>query len=139
MQVLLRRSLSVSRCMIPQVGPPSPPACISNSRLSPVSAGASVATGSGGGSVPGGNGVTIWNYTTPIALPGATLWHLVAPPAMPALYRLQTTLSIGGVVVDAENVTFGIRQTAWDGATGFWLNGINTKILGTANHQVWCR
>ena len=98
--------------------------------------GAAVATGSGAGSVPGGNGVTIWNYTTPISLPGATLWHLVAPPAKPALYRLSTTLTIGGVAVDAQNVTFGVRQTQWVGATGFWLNGVNTKILGTANHQV---
>ena len=66
----------------------------------------------------------------------AALWHLVDLPLVPALYTLTTALSVGGVTVDATNVTFGVRATRWDAATGFYLNGIATKIKGNANHQV---
>jgi len=59
----------------------------------------------------------------------------VDAPLKPALYTLTTQLNVGGVEVDAHNTTFGIRRTAWSNATGFWLNDVNVKILGTANHQ----
>lgn len=95
-------------------------------------AGAAVATSSGSGTVPAGGAVT-WSPPSPVALPGAALWHLVAPPLKPALYTLTTTLTVGGVAVDATNVTFGVRATWWDAATGFYLNGKATKILGNAN------
>ena len=67
-------------------------------------------------------------------MPAARLWH-VAPGVTPALYTFVTTLSVGGVAVDTQNVTFGVRATYWDANTGFWLNGISFKILGNANHQ----
>ncbi len=97
--------------------------------------GAVVATATGSGSVAGAGGVTIWTPSSPLAMPGATLWHLVTLPAKPALYTLVTVLTVGGTAVDATNVTFGVRSTAWDPNTGFWLNGVATKILGNANHQ----
>jgi beta-galactosidase len=97
--------------------------------------GAAVGSASGSGSVAGGGGVTTWSPSSPIALPGAALWHLVDAPLKPALYTLAVALSVGGAPVDAQNVTFGIRRTRWSNATGFWLNDVNTKILGTANHQ----
>jgi hypothetical protein len=96
--------------------------------------GAVVGSASGSGSVAAG-GVTTWAPTSPIALPGAALWHLVEAPLKPALYTLAVSLSIGGDRTDAANVTFGVRRTRWSNATGFWLNDVNTKILGTANHQ----
>ncbi len=98
-------------------------------------AGAVVATASGAGAAPGGGAVTTWAPAAPLALPGAALWHLVDAPLKPALYTLVTTLSVGGAVVQAHNTTFGVRATRWSADTGFWLNGVNTKIKGTANHQ----
>lgn len=96
--------------------------------------GATVASTSGSGSVSNGQTI-VWSPSSPISIPKAKLWHLVSLPNKPALYTLVTTLSAGSAVVDAVNTTFGIRQTAWKADTGFWLNGVNTKILGTANHQ----
>ena len=96
-------------------------------------AGAVVAVQSGAG-IAAPAGVTTWASPN-ISLPAALLWHLVTPPLTPALYTLETTLTVGGVDVDATVVTFGIRHTDWRHETGFWLNGVNTKILGTANHQ----
>ena len=38
-------------------------------------------------------------------------------------------------VVDTLDVTFGVRRVHFDAATGFYLNDVSMKILGTANHQ----
>jgi len=93
-----------------------------------------VGTSSGSGSVPPYGNVT-WSPASPISLNSASLWHLVYPPLVPSLYTLVTVLSVNNVPIDMHNVTFGIRETQWRNDTGFWLNGINTKILGSANHQ----
>jgi len=93
-----------------------------------------VGTATGSGSVVAGT-PTVWTPSSPIFLTQASLWHLVSPPASPALYKLTTTLTVAGTVVDDTTVTFGIRQTYFDAATGFYLNGVGTKIMGTANHQ----
>ena len=54
----------------------------------------------------------------------------------PNLYTVVTQLkSAKGTVDDTTNSTFGVRHTAWDADTGFYLNGNPVKILGTANHQ----
>ncbi|MDR3742232.1 MAG: hypothetical protein P4L40_24715 [Terracidiphilus sp.] len=57
--------------------------------------GAVVGSASGSGTVTAGV-ATVWSPSVPIALPGASLWHLVALPALPALYTLNTVLSVGG-------------------------------------------
>ena len=80
-------------------------------------AGNVVASASGSGSVAAGGGVTIWSPAAAMAMPAARLWH-VAPGVTPALYTFVTTLSVGGAVVDTENVTFGVRATYWDASTG---------------------
>ncbi len=102
-------------------------------------AGALVATASGSGSAaagaPGAASVTSWAPAAPLALPGAALWHLVDAPLKPALYTLVTSLTVGGTVVHAHNTTFGVRAAAFNASTGFWLNGVSVKIMGTANHQ----
>jgi len=95
--------------------------------------GKNVGSAFGSGTVSPGQ-PTIWSASA-ISLPGASLWHLVAPPASPSLYTLTTTLSVGGTVVDETTITFGIRRTRFDAATGFYLNDVATKIMGTANHQ----
>jgi beta-galactosidase len=97
--------------------------------------GSTLASSSGSGSAAGSGSRTTWSPTAPLALPQAALWHLVAPPLTPALYTLVVRLSVGGVEVDAENVTFGVRSAVFNNATGFWLNGVRTKIQGFSNHQ----
>lgn len=96
--------------------------------------GAVVATASGSGSVPANGGVAMWSPAAAMVMPAARLWH-VATGVTPYLYTFATVLSVGGVAVDAQNVTFGVRATYWDASTGFWLNGVSFKILGNANHQ----
>ena len=119
-----------------------------------------VGSASGSGSVASG-AKAVWQ-PSPLSIPSASLWHLVNPPNMPSLYTATVELSVGGecalpplltwftspecalfvvrcacagVVVDATTVTFGIRRTAFNAATGFYLNDVPTKITGTANHQ----
>ena len=98
--------------------------------------GATVGSASGCGSAPGGGAVTVWSPSAPIALPQAALWHTpLAAPLKPALYTLAVALTVAGAAVDAGEARFGVRQTEWRADTGFWLNGVNTKIKGMANHQ----
>ena len=93
-----------------------------------------VASTSGSGTAQGNGAITLWEAQS-MAIPAASLWHLVSLPLVPSLYTLVTSLTVGGNVIETKNVTFGIRTTRFDAATGFYLNGIATKILGTANHQ----
>ncbi|CAJ1450597.1 unnamed protein product [Effrenium voratum] len=69
-------------------------------------------------------------------LPGAKLWS----PRNPALYVMTVRIwgsdhSPGALPDDEVRVTFGVRQLSWSADTGFSINGVATKILGTANHQ----
>jgi beta-galactosidase len=56
-------------------------------------------------------------------------------PESPALYKLVTTVQVGGQVVDREETPFGIRTVAFDADKGFLLNGKPYEIKGTCNHQ----
>ncbi len=51
--------------------------------------------------------------------PEARLWW----PDEPALYRLRTTLVVGGRAVDVKETIFGFREWSWDGPD-FRLNGV---------------
>lgn len=68
---------------------------------------------------------------------GANLWS----PRSPALYEMTvqvwtTDPQQGGAAPDDEvTTTFGIRNVSWSPDSGFFINGVPTKILGTANHQ----
>jgi beta-galactosidase len=66
-----------------------------------------------------------------IALPGATLWS----PGQPYLYRLRTTVTAGGKVVDGIVTRFGVRHTRFDAQRGFFLNGQPLKLQGVNLHQ----
>ena len=56
-------------------------------------------------------------------------------PESPKLYKLVTTVSIAGKMVDHKETAFGIRTVGFDVDKGFLLNGKPYRIQGTCNHQ----
>jgi len=56
-------------------------------------------------------------------------------PESPKLYKLITTVSVDGKVVDQKETEFGIRTVAFDKDKGFLLNGKPYELYGTCNHQ----
>jgi beta-galactosidase len=56
-------------------------------------------------------------------------------PESPSIYKLVTTVSVDGKVVDEKDMPFGIRTVAFDKAKGFLLNGRPYVLKGTCNHQ----
>jgi beta-galactosidase len=71
------------------------------------------------------------NVTYYVSLPQPQRWELDAP----RLYRAVTRVLVGGRATDEETVTFGIRESRFEPATGFWLNGKNFKLKGVCLHQ----
>ncbi len=67
----------------------------------------------------------IFNINNPV------LWS----PENPKLYKLITTVSMDGKIVDQKETTFGIRTFAFDKEKGFLLNGQPYELKGTCNHQ----
>ena len=67
--------------------------------------------------------------STRVAVP--VLWS----PEKPRLYKLVTTVTTSGAVVDRTETEFGIRTIAFDAAKGFLLNGAPYVIKGSCNHQ----
>ena len=59
------------------------------------------------------------------------LWSTVSP----ALYRLNTEVSLGGKVVDVCNTTTGFRKLTFDAEKGFALNDSSMKINGVCLHH----
>ena len=53
----------------------------------------------------------------------------------PQLYKAVTSIIIKKQIVDEVTGKFGIRDAHFDAATGFWLNGKNTKIKGVCLHH----
>jgi len=56
-------------------------------------------------------------------------------PESPKLYKLITTVSIEGKIVDQKETMFGIRTVGFDKDKGFLLNGKPYELYGTCNHQ----
>ena len=56
-------------------------------------------------------------------------------PETPHLYSAIVSLEVNGKTLDAERVTFGVRDIKWDADKGFFLNGKSVKIKGTCNHH----
>lgn len=56
-------------------------------------------------------------------------------PESPSLYKLITTVTAGGKIIDRTETEFGIRTVAFDADKGFLLNGHPYTIKGTCNHQ----
>jgi beta-galactosidase len=65
-----------------------------------------------------------------LSLPSA---HLRSPE-MPYLYKLRSTISAAGKIVDEVTTSFGVRQVRFDAARGFFLNGKNIKLMGVTMH-----
>ena len=56
-------------------------------------------------------------------------------PQSPSLYQMMVRLyDSNGVLMDSENVTFGIRDIKWDAQKGFFLNGRQMKLRGVCEH-----
>ena len=69
--------------------------------------------------------------TQSIPLPGALLWSLERP----YLYKLRSTVTLSGKVIDQVTTNFGVRQIRFDAAHGLFLNGKHVKIQGVNMHQ----
>ena len=65
----------------------------------------------------------------PVAAP--QLWSV----DQPILYRVETRLLRDGKAIDARATRIGFREIRFDAATGFYLNGVATKIKGVCVHQ----
>jgi beta-galactosidase len=66
-----------------------------------------------------------------LRVPKPLLWA----PESPALYKLVTTVEVGGKMVDRKETDFGIRTVGFDVEKGFLLNGKPYVLQGTCNHQ----
>jgi beta-galactosidase len=56
-------------------------------------------------------------------------------PEKPRLYKMVTSVLVGGAVVDRTETEFGIRTIAFDPDKGFLLNGAPYVIKGVCLHQ----
>lgn len=66
-----------------------------------------------------------------IPLARAQLWSTEKP----YLYRLRSTVSVAGKVVDRVVTNFGVRHVRFDAERGFFLNGRSVKLHGVNLHQ----
>ena len=66
-----------------------------------------------------------------IGIRSPLLWS----PENPSLYKLVTTVSVAGGVVDQKETALGIRTVGFDPTNGFLLNGRHYELYGTCNHQ----
>src|ERR1039458_2522811 len=71
--------------------------------------------------VPGGSQGTA-KLKSPVSSP--VLWSPESPP----LYKLITTVSVDGKIVDQKETPFGIRTVGFDPTNGFLLNGKHYEI-----------
>jgi len=71
-----------------------------------------------------------YDQTLP-AIARPRLWS----PEQPALYKLVSTLYIGGRQVDRFETPFGIRTVKFTADQGFFLNGRHTYMIGANVHQ----
>jgi beta-galactosidase len=71
------------------------------------------------------------DFRQSLALSKANLWSCEHP----YLYRLRTSVLVGGEMVDQITTDFGVRTIRFDANRGFFLNGKPVKIKGTCNHQ----
>jgi beta-galactosidase len=72
-----------------------------------------------------------FQFRQSFSLPRVNLWSCDRP----YLYRLRTTVLVGGTAVDQVTTPFGVRTIRFDPDRGFFLNGKRVEIKGTCNHQ----
>lgn len=67
----------------------------------------------------------------PFSINRPQLWSLESP----ALYTVNTSLSVKSAVIDETSTPFGIRSTKFDPDKGFFLNGKSIKLKGVCIHH----
>jgi beta-galactosidase len=78
--------------------------------------------------VPPGKTVPV-KYNIEVSDP--QLWDLDKPN----LYKASTRISSSSLTIDEQSVSFGIRDSRFEAASGYWLNGKNIKIKGVCLHH----
>ncbi|RYE10298.1 MAG: glycoside hydrolase family 2 protein, partial [Sphingobacteriaceae bacterium] len=71
------------------------------------------------------------NVNQDLEISNPKLWDL----EQPNLYHAVTKIISNGKTLDDETTTFGIRDSKFEAATGYWLNGKNIKIKGVCLHH----
>lgn len=71
------------------------------------------------------------NVSATVALANPTLWAIGAGK----LYEAQISAKVGNRVQRSKRVTYGYRSIRFDKDTGFYLNGIHTKLKGVCVHH----
>lgn len=71
------------------------------------------------------------NVSVTVALANPTLWAIGAGK----LYEAQISAKVGNRVQRSKRVTYGYRSIRFDKDTGFYLNGIHTKLKGVCVHH----
>lgn len=71
------------------------------------------------------------NVSATVALANPTLWAIGAGK----LYEAQISAKVGNRVQRSKRVTYGYRSIRFDKNTGFYLNGIHTKLKGVCVHH----
>ena len=66
-----------------------------------------------------------------LSLQSPHLWSTTDP----YLYKVETTVTVGGRVTDVYETTTGLRQVEFDAQRGFLLNGQPLKLKGVNMHQ----
>ena len=79
--------------------------------------------------IPAGGSVALTAAST---LADPHLWNMDDPFLQKA--HIRVIADDDRRVFDEDDVTFGIRDAHFEAATGFWLNGLNVKLKGTAIH-----
>ncbi len=90
------------------------------------------------GNGPAGQGETVTlpaggsaALTATATLTDPHLWNMDDPFLQKAHVKV---VADDDSVLDEDDVTFGVRDAHFEAATGFWLNGRNIKLKGTAIH-----
>lgn len=71
------------------------------------------------------------NVSATVALANPTLWAIGAGN----LYEAQISAKVGNRVQRSKRVTYGYRSIRFDKDTGFYLNGVHTKLKGVCVHH----
>jgi beta-galactosidase len=79
-------------------------------------------------SVPSGKSVTV-NQSVEVIDP--LLWDIEQPNLYKAITRIKSSKN----TIDEQTNLFGIRNSRFEAATGYWLNGKNIKIKGVCLHH----
>jgi beta-galactosidase len=72
-----------------------------------------------------------YEFVQAFAVTQPNLWGVDAP----YLYKVRSTVTVGGQVADEYETPFGIREALFDADRGFLLNGEHVKINGVCLHH----